>query len=160
MIDPPLSAEDKAAVLALLDTHDLAQADASVAANRLNAPAVTTQTATVLRPFTRQEVLALLSPGTLGNIMGLPIAPKIIDALNAGDPQAVGEYVAALAANTKMTSEEAAAVLAHLQQTTSRTTTVVGPAPFAAAFPDLEYTVAGSRYKAFAHPDLIAEARS
>lgn len=109
---PILSREHKATLAAELAKKEYSGLSPSEAAALLNVAPAITETHQVPRKFTRQQVLAVLSPTTLGGIMMLPIAPKIIDAINGGDHQALGEYVGALYANGKMLLSEYQAVAA------------------------------------------------
>ena len=95
--------------------------------------------------ITRQQVLAVLSPTTLGGIMMLPIAPKIIDAIN-GDHQALGEYAGALAANSKMQPAEYQAVQ-EIVSATDGVVVVVGyePTPFQVLFSSTSFEIANGK---------------
>jgi len=130
-----LSPEHKAALAAKLAKPEYAGLSHAEAAALLNVAPAITETRQVPRPFTRRQVLAVLSPETLGGIMMLPIAPKIIDAINGGDHQALGEYAGALYANGKMTPSEyqgIAAIAAATDEVTE--TTGHEPTPFQEIF--------------------------
>lgn len=137
-----LSPEHKAALAAELAKPEYAGLSPAEAAKALNVAPAVTETRQVPRPFTRQQVLAVLSAETLGGIMMLPIAPKIIDAINGGDHQALGEYVGALYANGKMTQTEYQGVAAIVTATDDVTeTTGHEPTPFQAIFGGTRFTI-------------------
>lgn len=174
MIDPPLTPEQKTAILSLITAQSLdGEANASVVANTLNRPT------TVAGQAYRRRV-PIMQIELLGYRLGL--MSGIIAALDDANPQkklvarTVNKFLesdditdvdmdasefASMLTNLKavglITSQHETAFLALADATMPATE---GPSPFAAAFPTLEYKVDGSRYQAFCHPDLVTEARS
>lgn len=140
-----LTPEQKATLAAELAKPEYSGLSPSEAAALLNVSPAITETRQVPRPFTRQQVLAVLSPTTLGGIMMLPIAPKIIDAIN-GDHQALGEYAGALAANSKMQPAEYQAVQ-EIVSATDGVVVVVGyePTPFQVLFSSTSFEIANGK---------------
>ena len=138
-----LTPEHKATLAAELAKPEYSGLSPSDAASLLNAAPAVTEKRQVPRPFTRQQVLAVLSPTTLGGIMMLPIAPKIIDAINNGDHQALGEYAGAFYANQKMPLSEYQAVAA-IVAATDDVVVAVGhePTPFQALFGSTPFAIA------------------
>jgi len=163
---PILSDEQKATLAAELARPAYSGLSAAAKLAAMNAAPAVTETRQVPRPFTRQQVLAVLSPTTLGAIMLLPIATRIIDAMNNSDHQALGEYAGAMAANSKMQPAEYQAVQ-EIVSATDGVVVVVGyePTPFQVLFPNTPFvipldggitnTVSGTCL-----PDMIAEAMS
>lgn len=139
---PILTPEQKATLAAELAKPEYAGLTPQAAADLLNAAPAITETRQVPRPFTRQQVLAVLSPTTLGAIMLLPIATRIIDAMNNSDHQALGEYTGALYANQKMTLSEYQGVQA-IVTATDDVVVVVGyePTPFQSLFPNTPFVI-------------------
>lgn len=161
-----LTPEQKATLAAELAKPEYAGLSHTEAAALLNAAPAITEAREATRPFTRKQVLAVIGASTLGGIMTLPIAPKIIDAINGGDHQALGEYAGALYANQKMPLSEYQAVEAIVTATDDVTiTTGYGPTPFQAIFGDVAFilgsgdgvmaTVSGTCL-----PEMVEEARS
>lgn len=141
-----LTPEHKATLAAELAKPEYSGLSPSDAASLLNAAPAITETRQVPRPFTRQQVLAVLSPTTLGGIMMLPIAPKIIDAINGGDHQALGEYAGALYANKKMPLSEYQAVAAIATAVDDVVATVGHePTPFHALFSSTSFEIANGK---------------
>jgi len=128
----PLTTEQAALLKPIVTAPPYADKTDEECRSLLNMPAVIEGgTVTRPKPFSRQEVLACLSTATLGGIMTLAIAPKIIDAINNSDHQALGEYAGAMAANSRMQPAEYAAVSAVLARTESISLPdSFGPSPF------------------------------
>lgn len=137
-----LTPEQKATLAAELAKPEYAGLSHTEAAALLNTAPAITETRQVPRPFTRQQALAVLSPTTLGAIMLLPIATRIIDAMNNSDHQALGEYAGALAANSKMQPAEYQAVM-EIVAATDDVIVVVGyePTPFQMLFGSTSFAI-------------------
>ena len=166
---PILSPEQKATLATELAKPAYSGLSAAAKLAAMNAAPAVTETRQVPRPFTRQQVLAVLSPTTLGEIMLLPIATRIIDAMNTSDHQALGEYAGALAANSKMEPTEYQAVQAIASATDDVVVVVgYGPTPFQELFGSTPFAIeTGDGPLAIVNtvsgtclPDMIEEAMS
>lgn len=137
MITPPLSAEDKAKLLALLSAHGLDQAEPFTAANELNKPQPTT--VQVPKPFDMADLLQVVSQANADKIVAESFIDSFIGAVGRQDRKAVGTYAAVFASRGLITPEEYAAIKAVLEATEDHT--VLGDSWFKAEFPNYSYVI-------------------
>ena len=161
-----------AGLIAAIDDPSINKNNNAAVANHLNRPIrVVTPGGTATRyvPLAEIQALgyrlkvipkleaALEGPARVLARITLNLFTSKVDPVNVQDA-AFGEMLDQLVAATLLTTQERTAIeaLAVVDAPDVVTETTV----FAQAFPDFEYRIDGSRYAAFAHPDLIAEARA
>lgn len=144
---PYLNAEQKAALAVELAKPEYQNLSASEAAKILNTPSASVETIQKPKPFTRQDILGKLSYASRRKVMTLAIATKIIDAINAVDRQAIGEYADSLRGDPngpddgEITQAEFTAIVGVLVATEPHNRTTYGQTPFQTLFGSARFEV-------------------